>query len=83
MPNEYPLDSLSVSYLGLKGPLLPRGKATHNLSAYRTKDPQALQMLEAILSQGYPKELEPQLSCLESEPNMLLCPLCPTSYFPY
>lgn len=51
-----------MSYLGLEGPLCPRWEATSNLTSYVTGNPQALQMLEAIISQDCPKELAPKFS---------------------
>lgn len=82
MSNEFPLDSLSMSYLGLKGPFHPRREAALDLTAYGTKDPQALQVVEATPSQDYLKELAAKLSYLDPE-SMFMCPLNPPYTSPF
>lgn len=70
LSNGFPLDCLSMSSWT---------KLPPNLNSYGTRSPQALQVLGAILSQGYPKELAPKL--FGSRTQLVYVPSI--SYFPY
>ena len=58
--------------LGLEGPLSPRGEVTPNLTSYGTRGPHTSWVLEAIISQDYPKVLAPKLSYLDPETSYLI-----------